>query len=134
MVDLAFETEHVFADDPTGGIVLDVEITLSDRPVRLKAHVDSGAANCLFQAEYAQCLGVNLREGVTKRFSVSDGGAIVAFGHEVNLTVLGHTVTSVVYFTEHEGFRRNVLGRQGWFHHFRIGLALYNSKIYLGRI
>lgn len=134
MVNLVFDTEHCFSDDPTGGVVLDVELSLRSQSVHLKASVDSGAANCLFQAGYLECLGIDLREGQELRFSVPDGGRITAYGHEVNLTVLGYTITSTVYFTAHEGFSRNVLGRQGWFHHFRVGLALYESRIYLGRV
>lgn len=133
MVRLDFEIEQQYPDDVTGGIVLDVEIA-SSQNVRLKAHVDSGAAHCLFQSVYADLLGLDLDQGVKLSLSVANGGLIVAYGHEVTMTVLGQTVNSLVYFTKDQGFQRNVLGRQGWFHHFRVALAIYESRIYLGNL
>lgn len=133
MVRLDFDIEQQYPDDSTGGIVLEVEIT-SGKAVRLMAHVDSGAANCLFQSDYADALGLDLHRGVPLSFAPAGGGSIDAYGHEVTMKVLGQTVNSVVYFTEDPGFRRNVLGRQGWFHHFRVALAVYESRIYLGNL
>ena len=134
MPNLSFEVEHHYADDP-GGIPLSVELEADDggASTRLLAFVDTGAGQCLFQSEFAGLLGLNLEDGVREEFSAAGGGIITGYGHQVKMTVLGQSVHSMVYFTSHLGFRRNVLGRQGWLHNFRFGLILYDSLLYLGR-
>lgn len=127
-----FEIEHTYQTDPTNGIVVDV-VLQATRPTRVLAHIDTGAANCLFRSEYAELIGLNLTDGVPMRFSPAGGGSIDAYGHTVNLTVLGHSVESLVYFTDRPQFTRNVLGRLGWLHHFKFGLVEYESKLYLSR-
>jgi len=39
----------------------------------------------------------------------------------------------MVYFTDHQGFSRNVLGREGWLHPFKFGLVHYDRKLYVSR-
>jgi len=131
MPTVEFDLEHLYPDDPTGGIVLSVELQAGNS-TRLLAHVDTGAANCLFQSDYADLLGLTLTERIPKNFSPAGGGSIIAYGHQVTIKVLDHTVESIVYFTDHPQFTRNVLGRQGWLHHLKLGLIQYESKLYLG--
>ena len=131
---LEFETEYRYPDHPTNGIVLDVQLQAGkNKPATVQAHVDTGAAHCLFIGDYADLLGLDLRDGKPLTFNTPNGGEIVAYGHEVTIKVLNHTVESMVYFADDPGFKRNVLGRQGWLHHFRLGLIHYDSKLYLQR-
>ena len=58
----------------------------------------------------------------------------MAYGHTLSVKVLDQRVDSLVYFTDDPQFRRNVLGRQGWLHHFKFGLIHYESKLYLGSL
>jgi hypothetical protein len=129
-----FDLEHVYPDEPTGNIPLSVKLEVAGASTRFLAYVDTGAARCLFQSEYAEILGLDLRAGELLQFSAAGGGTIDAYGHTVIVEVLEQRVESVVYFTEHPGFRRNVLGRQGWLHHFKFGLIHYESKLYLGSL
>ena len=66
-----------------------------------------------FQSDYAEILGLKLTRGVPIQVTPAGGGTIDAYGHTVIMEVLDQRVESVVYFTDHSGFRRNVLGRQG---------------------
>jgi hypothetical protein len=134
MPTLEFELEHVYADDPNGGIGVPIRIEVGDRSARLLAYVDTGAGYCVFQSEYAEILGLQLTEGTLIRLTPAGGGTINAYGHTVIVEALERRVESIVYFTDHSGFRRNVLGRQGWLHHFRFGLVHYESKLYLGSL
>jgi hypothetical protein len=125
--------EHVYPDDATGGITLSIELQ-AVKSVRLFAYIDTGAANCLFQGDYAELLGLTLTDGFPKNFYSAGGGVITAFGHHVTIKVFDYTVDSMVFFTDQPDFKRNVLGRQGWLHHFRVGLIHYESKLYLGEL
>jgi len=132
MPSVDFDLEHVYPNDPAGNIPLSIKLEVGETSARFWAYVDTGAAHCLFQSEYAEILGLELRVGLPLQFSVAGGAIIEAYGHTVIVEVLDRRVESVVYFTDHPGFRRNVLGRQGWLHHFKFGLIYYESKIYLG--
>lgn len=131
---LEFDLEHVYPDDVTGGILLSVKLEAGEQSTRLTAYLDTGCSHCLFQGSYAELLGMELTRGMPLSLTTGDGGIINAYGHEVTIEVLDQRVESVVYFTDHPGFRRNVLGRQGWLHHFKLGLVHYESKIYLGSL
>jgi hypothetical protein len=133
MPTIDFDLEHVY-DDPAGNIPLSIKLEVGEASARFLAFVDTGAARCLFQSEYAEILGLELRAGEWLQFSPAGGGTIDAWGHSVVVEVLDQRVESVVYFTDHPGFRRNVLGRQGWLHHFKFGLIYYESKLYLGSL
>jgi len=129
MPNVEFEIEHIYPDD-FRGIVLEVQLNGNDA-VRFPATVDTGASHCLFQGEYAEILGLTLTDGIPLQLSPAGGGTIGAYGHEVTVTVLDKTVSSLVYFTNHYQFRRNVLGRRGWLDLFRLGLIHYDAKLYL---
>jgi hypothetical protein len=60
-------------------------------------------------------------------------GTFKAYGHSVTLSVLGNSFDVMVYFAEHEGFGRNVLGRRGWLDRVRLGLIDYEGKLYLSK-
>lgn len=103
----------------------------TDRSIRLAAYVDTGAAECIFEREYGEALGVELRSGMLKRFSTASGGMLTAYGHNVRLSTLGHSVDTLVFFADDAQLRRNVLGRHGWLNRLRIGIVHYDSKLYV---
>lgn len=98
METLDFETLHEYRDHDTGGILLDVEIS-SSASTRLVAYVDSGAAHCIFDGQYAELIGLTLNNGEEKRFSTSDGGTIVGYGHEISMTVLEPVINFIPLFS-----------------------------------
>jgi predicted aspartyl protease len=120
----------VYRDPRNGGILVPVELA-TDCTIRLAAYVDTGAAECIFEREYAEALGLELPSGVLKRFSTASGGLLIAFGHNVRLSTLGHSVDALVFFADEVQLRRNVLGRQGWLNRLRIGIVHYDSKLYV---
>lgn len=130
MPTLSFQTEYVYSDPLHGGLLVPVELTVGIS-IRLFAYVDTGAADCIFQKEYAEALNLKLAKGQVKRFSTASGSVLTSYGHNLRLTTLGHSVDALVYFADDPQFRRNVLGRQGWLDRFRLGVVHYDSKLYL---
>ena len=51
----------------------------------------------------------------------------------MELSVLGVTTYSTVYFFADAGINRNVLGRIGWLDRVRFGLVYHDSKAYLAQ-
>jgi hypothetical protein len=127
---LRFTTQHVY-DSRLDGITLEVFLNAGrGEPARLRAKVDTGASDCLFERQYADLLGLTVEQGDRRVFSTA-AGRFLAFGHEVSVGVLGHEVVSMVYFFADDAVEKNVLGRRGWLDRVRLGIVDYESTLYL---
>jgi hypothetical protein len=112
------------------GITLLISLSLNARSVRLPAKVDTGAAFCIFQREYAEHLGIDVEGGQYQKVSTA-AGHFDAYGHTVTLSCFEWEFQSVVYFAAPTDFSRNVVGRVGWLDHFRLGLIDHDSMLFL---
>ena len=84
----------------------------------------------MFRAELATTLGLDLTSGELKRFRTANS-YFDAYGHELELSVLGLATFSIVYFFADAAINKNVLSRVGWLDRFRLGLVEHDSHIYL---
>lgn len=92
--------------------------------------MDTGASSCLFEASFAADLGLDLTSGVLTRFRTANS-SFEAYGHEIEVNVLGIAVHSLVYFFADPSIRKNVLGRGGWLDRVRMGLVDQDREIFL---
>ncbi|MDR3571740.1 MAG: hypothetical protein P4L81_06135 [Candidatus Pacebacteria bacterium] len=130
MYQLEFETRHSYSPSPKG-IVVPISLSYAGEFVRLEAKIDTGASVCFFQRPYAVELGIQVEAGRLETFSTA-AGVFEAYGHMVEIDCLGHRNHAMVYFAKALDFTRNVLGREGWLDHHRLGLIDYQSSLYLG--
>lgn len=119
-------------DPGEDGITVPVILSTGYKQVRLLAKVDTGAANCIFQREYAEELGIDVETGSPKNFDTVVG-PFRTYGHELTLSSLGYQFNVTVYFSAALGFPRNVLGRHGWLQLMRLGIVDYEGKLYADR-
>jgi len=131
MYPLEFAAVHSYATEQDG-IFVPVVLKSGENRVRLSAGVDTGATFCIFRSELAEALGLALSSGNPKRFRTANS-SFEAFGHDVELSVLGVTTYSTVYFFADAAIDKNVLGRVGWLDRVRLGLVEHASQIYLAR-
>ena len=125
--------EHVYRYDMDRvGITVTVELRLLDLAVTFDAQVDTGASFCIFQRQYGEALGIDIERGDRVVVGTATGTFIV-YGHMVTLSTVGLEFDSMVFFASHEGFRRNVLGRNGWLNKVRFGLIEYEGKLFLSQ-
>ena len=125
--------EHVYRYDMDRvGITVNVELRLLDLAVTFDAQVDTGASFCIFQRQYGEALGIDIERGDRVVVGTATGTFIV-YGHMVTLSTVGLEFDSMVFFASHEGFRRNVLGRNGWLNKVRFGLIEYEGKLFLSQ-
>jgi hypothetical protein len=118
------EFTHVY--DYSGedeSVILPVVLRSGPKQLRVAASVDTGASFCLFGAEIAEALGLDLEGGIRKRFRTANSG-FDAFGHEVELSVFGVADPMI---------EKNVLGRIGWLDRVRFGLVHHDNKAYLAQ-
>jgi predicted aspartyl protease len=129
MYQLEFTTSHSYESDREG---ISVPVLLKSGPnsVRIAASIDTGATFCIFRNELAEALGLDLANSAPKRFRTATG-SFEAFGHEVEISVLGVTTLSTVYFFADAAINRNVLGRVGWLDRVRLALVDHDSTLYL---
>ena len=129
MHQLAFTHAHSYANDERG-VALPVVLRSGANKVPLVASIDTGASFCLFAAEVAARLGLDLTSGQRMRFRTATG-LFEAFGHEIEIAALGVATYSMVYFFSDPLIIKNVLGRVGWLDRVRLGLIDHDSQLYL---
>lgn len=112
------------------GIAMPVVLKSGGQAVDLVAYLDTGANNCLFERRPGEILKLEIETGDRRVFRSVTGG-VEAFGHIVELEVLGLKVESMVYFFGDERINKNLLGRIGWLGRIRLGLVDHDGELYL---
>lgn len=126
---LAFTHRHSYAARDTS-IALPIALRSGANVVDLVASLDTGASHCLFESAYATELGLDLTNGVLKRFRTANSN-FDTFGHEVEIDALGIRTHSLVYFFAEPSIVKNVLGRGGWLDRVRLGVVDHDRTLYL---
>ena len=111
MYQTAFSTVHSYGGDREG-VSVPVVLKAGENSVRLASSIDTGATFCIFRNELADALGPDPANAALKRFRTANS-SFEAFGHEVEISVLGVTTFSTVYFFADASINKNVLGRVG---------------------
>jgi hypothetical protein len=130
METLSYRSTHSY-DRAAIGIEIPIRLSFGEQEVRLTAKLDTGASFCIFQRDYAEHLGIEVESGLPTRIATPAGGVFLAYGHILRLSCLEWEIETTVYFAESLSFNRNVLGRDGWLQHFRIGVVHANAMLYL---
>jgi len=112
------------------GIEMPVVLKSGGEVVDLVADLDTGANNCVFERKHGEDLKLEIETGDRRVFRSVTGG-VEAFGHIVELDVLGLKVESMVYFFGDERINKNLLGRIGWLDRIRLGLVDHDGELYL---
>lgn len=126
-----FDRFHRY-DSGKSGITVPVKLSINDSYTDIETKLDTGASHCIFQRAHGESLGFNNESGYRITINVP-GGQFTAYGHDVTLSVLGFELDAMVYFAEDDSFRRDVLGRQGFFNRVNIAIFDYQGELYLSR-
>ena len=126
---LEFSQIHYYPST-AGGISMPVVLRSGGEAVKVLAYFDTGASNCLFERKHGEWLNLEIEAGDRRTFRTATGG-VAAFGHVVELEVLGLKFESIVYFFADERINKNLLGRAGWLDRIRLGLVDHDSELYL---
>lgn len=132
--DLSFEYLYQYKNTEKG-ILLPIQLNFGENSVLLTARLDTGASHCIFQRGFGEALGLEIESGFKESFSTVTGN-FIAHGHEVSLLVPNYPETSIdttVYFASDYGFRRDVIGRQGWLDKLRIAIIDYDAKLFISK-
>jgi predicted aspartyl protease len=127
---ISFAKRHSYAG-PGDTIGLPVVLRSGQETISLVAHLDTGAAYCLFERSYAEALGIDVERGIPMNFATANS-RFEAFGHEVTIATLDLEVHSLVFFFADVNVVKNVLGRHGWLDRLNVGIVDHDQLLYVG--
>jgi hypothetical protein len=130
LISLDFEAQHEY-EDSAAGILVPIRLIHGDRSVELRARVDTGAADCLFDRFYADALGL-ARSGFERNYRTVTG-SYNAFGHELTIETFGLQWQAMVFFHAMGNPGHAFVGRRGWLDRLRLGIVHYEQRLFLGR-
>ncbi len=117
-------------------VFLNVQFSLpkptAPRTKRIECMIDSGASSCLFHADIARFLGLDLKSGV-RRMTNGIGGLEETWVHDILLFLPGGPVKISAGFKENLTVA-GLLGMQGFFEHFTITFDPSQKQCILERI
>ncbi len=115
----------------SAGILVPIRLVHGDRSVELRARLDTGASDCLFDRFYSDILGLP-DSGVEREYRTVTG-SFKAFGHEVTVETLGLQWSAWVFFHAMGNPAHAFVGRRGWLDRVRLGIVHYEQKLFLGQ-
>ena len=110
--------------------VVDITLPIPGRPLTVKALVDSGASFSVFRAEVLDYLGIPLARG-RPLYLEGIGGRILGYRHRVPAQVGGTRFPLTVVFSQELTVSFNLLGRDNFFHHFRVTFDERDRTVHL---
>lgn len=92
--------------------------------------IDSGADYCIFHADLAKDLGIELKTGIKLDFTGTLREKQLAYLHKVTFYLGNKKIESVVAFSnEIEALPFGLLGQQGFFDKFKVSFDLKKKEI-----
>lgn len=111
-----------------------VTIKANDKKQRFLMLVDSGADNCIFDRDVANILGINIENGEQIKTGGIGGSASVYYFDNIYINVGGTEIKTRCGFIDGnlvDGKIAGVLGRQGFFEHFKVCINERKGEIEL---
>lgn len=130
MISLEFDADLDY-EATSAGILVPIRLVHGDRSVELRARLDTGASDCLFDRFYSDVLG--LPDSRVEREYRTVTGSFKAFGHEVTIETLGLEWSAMVFFHAMGNPAHAFVGRRGWLDRVRLGIVHYEQKLFLGQ-
>ncbi len=121
MTSLDFDATFNY-EDADAGILVPIRLIRDNRSVELKARLDTGAADCLFDRHYADVLG--LPEIGVERYYRTITGVVETLGLRWSAVVYFHAIGNPAFA---------FVGRRGWLDRVRLGIEHSRRTLFLGR-
>lgn len=110
--------------------VIDIVLAVPDRPLMVKALVDSGASFSVFRAEVLEYLDIPLARG--DRVSLEGvGGRILGYRHRISARVGARQFPLTIVFSQELAVSFNLLGRDNFFEQFLISFDERGREVQL---
>ena len=113
---------------------IQVSIKAKDTQKKFLMLVDSGADNCILDRDVAEFLGINIYDGAYVKTGGIGESADIYYFNEIYINVGGEEIKTRCGFKNGylmNGLIAGVLGRQGFFEHFKVCIDEKNKEIEL---
>jgi hypothetical protein len=130
LISLEFDADLEY-EATSAGILVPIRLVHGDRSVELRARLDTGASDCLFDRFYSDILGLP-DSGVEREYRTVTG-SFKAFGHEVTIETLDLQWSALVFFHAIGNPAHAFVGRRGWLDRVRLGIVHYEQKLFLAQ-
>ena len=101
--------------------VIPVEIKALDKHLKYEALIDSGADECIFDAQLAEILGIDVQKGAKRMVGGITGKEQPYYSHQITISIGGWEYETKAGFMPHmPGFGYGVLGQRGFFENFTV--------------
>ena len=98
--------------------IIDIKLKLYEGWYNTRAYVDSGASYCLFHADVAELLGLNLESGEPSEMTVGDGDSLKVYIHKIKIICAGEEFIASIGFSKEIGIGFNIIERKDIFDKF----------------
>jgi hypothetical protein len=112
--------------------IIPVTVGNGDKCIVTEALVDSGAGRSIFDAQFAEAVGIDdIEGGIKQQFEGISGRFLDGYVHDVDLTVGGNLFTGVSVAFSHDmpDNATNILGQQDFFSLFPIKFTFSKKLI-----
>ena len=98
--------------------IIPISLKSKEEWIEFDAYVDTGASLCLFPADVAEILGLDLEKGEVKKMILGDGNALTVDIHNLSVSLAGEEFIASIGFSKGLGINFAVIGRRDIFNHF----------------
>ena len=98
--------------------IVPLKIKGKDGWIEFKAFIDTGASYCLFHADEAEVLGIELEKGEKDEMIVGDGNALTVYIHHLTISIAGKEFQAKIGFSKGIGVNMDIIGRKDIFNNF----------------
>ncbi len=117
------EVSHIFRP------IIPVTLSFKGNSVGYEVLIDSGADDCVFDAEIAKILRLPLDEEKEKSFGGISGSEVKAYRQGIEMSIGGISYIAEVYFSPNlTKMGYGILGQRGFFDHFRVRF-IYSKRV-----
>lgn len=110
--------------------VIPVILTLNGQHIPYEALVDSGADICIFDAQLADIVGLDVTTGVQRKVAGITGQAEVQYLHRITINVGGWERVIDAGFLPNIGkYGYGILGQRGFFEFFKVAFDFAKETI-----
>ena len=113
---------------------ISARITAKDTEKKFFMLVDSGADNCILDRDVAEFLGINIYEGEHIKTGGIGEAADIYYLNDIYINIGGEEIKTLCGFKDGylmNGLISGVLGRQGFFDHFKVCIDEKQKEIEL---
>jgi len=98
--------------------IIPISLQRKDEWIEFDAYIDTGASSCLFPADVAEILGLDLEKGEVKKMILGDGNTLTVYIHTLSVSLAGKEFAAPIGFSKGLGINFAIIGRKGIFNHF----------------